>query len=283
MSETMLIPPAASEPPTKRPPTVYFIDDSATMREVIKIAFRRENIHVITCGDARSAIAQFPQNRPDVVITDVIMPDQDGFSVCSEIKQHPDYANIPVVLMSGVVNKTVADKAVAVHADELIRKPFQPQELILRVKGLLQRKDSEAPAEEKTAANPGLSLNQLFAPAPPQSRPAYQPNPVTPPSTALAEAAWPRALADAFVPRPATPSANPLPHAQPNAQPPAAQQFSQPVPTASSATPSADVKKLRAEIAFLDTLVKKLQSELQNERQYNRALESQIRNLTHDE
>jgi CheY-like chemotaxis protein len=281
MSETMLIPPTTSEQSAKRPPTVYFIDDSATMREVIKIAFRRENIHVITCGDARSAIAQFPQNRPDVVITDVIMPDQDGFSVCSEIKQHPDYANIPVVLMSGVVNKTVADKAVAVHADELIRKPFQPQELILRVKGLLQPKDSEAPAEEKGAANPGLSLNQLFAPpaAPPAPRPALQPNPAASP----AEAAWPRALADAFVPRPATPSANPLQHAQPNAQPLAAQQFSQPASTAPSAAPSSDVKKLRAEIAFLDTLVKKLQSELQNERQYNQALESQIRNLTHDD
>ena len=58
-----------AEVPVKRVPTVYFIDDSATMREVIKIAFRRENINVITCGDAASALAQFEQNRPDVVIT----------------------------------------------------------------------------------------------------------------------------------------------------------------------------------------------------------------------
>ena len=42
-----------------RVPTVYFIDDSATMREVIKIAFRKENIHVVTCADAASALAQF--------------------------------------------------------------------------------------------------------------------------------------------------------------------------------------------------------------------------------
>ena len=127
---------AAPEVPVKRVPTVYFIDDSATMREVIKIAFRRENINVITCADAASALAQFEQNRPDVVITDVIMPDQDGYSVCSQIKQNPELAGIPVVLMSGVVNKSVADKAVAVKADELIRKPFQPQELIGRVKNV---------------------------------------------------------------------------------------------------------------------------------------------------
>src|SRR5438477_8250513 len=76
MSEAMTIPPL-DEAPEKRVPTVYFIDDSATMREVIKIAFRRENIHVITCADAASALAQFEQTRPDVVITDVIMPDQE--------------------------------------------------------------------------------------------------------------------------------------------------------------------------------------------------------------
>jgi len=111
MSESMLLP-TPGEPEQKRLPTVYFIDDSATMREVIKIAFRRENINVVTCGDARSALAQFEQNPPDVVITDVIMPDQDGYSVCSEIKQHPEFGHIPVVLMSGVVNKSVADKTV---------------------------------------------------------------------------------------------------------------------------------------------------------------------------
>src|SRR5256886_8771725 len=119
MSEAMTIPPLG-EAPAKRTPTVYFIDDSATMREVIKIAFRRENIHVITCADAASALAQFEQTRPDVVITDVIMPDQDGYSVCSQIKQHPEFSEVPVVLMSGVVNKSVADKAVSVKADELI-------------------------------------------------------------------------------------------------------------------------------------------------------------------
>ena len=76
MSEALIMPPAG-ETAVKRAPTVYFIDDSATMREVIKIAFRRENINVITCADAASALAQFEQNRPDVVITDVIMPNHD--------------------------------------------------------------------------------------------------------------------------------------------------------------------------------------------------------------
>src|SRR6266849_6991644 len=164
MSEVLTLPPLAGAP-EKRTPTVYFIDDSATMREVIKIAFRRESINVVTCADAASALAQFDENPPDVVITDVIMPDQDGYSVCSQVKQNPQFAKTPVILMSGVVNKSVADRAVAVQADELVRKPFQPQELISRVKTLLgQTAPQPAASTERSPA--AAALTSLFAPPP---------------------------------------------------------------------------------------------------------------------
>src|SRR5271165_4199085 len=263
MSEAMTVPPL-NETEAKRTPTVYFIDDSATMREVIKIAFRRENIHVVTCADAASALAQFEQTKPDVVITDVIMPDQDGYSVCSQIKQHPEFGGVPVVLMSGVVNKSVADKAVAVKADELIRKPFQPQDLIGRVKSLLEPKRSPDPQAVERAAVPS-PLNSLFAP-PPAPRPVVQP-----PSGAeqkTQESIWPRALAEAFI----SPRAEGAPVQQSLQQPGA--QPGRPAPTA------ADIQKLRSEIARLDLLVKKLQTEMQIERQYTQALELQIQTLT---
>jgi CheY-like chemotaxis protein len=265
MSEAMTVPPL-NETEAKRTPTVYFIDDSATMREVIKIAFRRESINVITCADAASALAQFEQNKPDVVITDVIMPDQDGYSVCSQIKQHPEYGGVPVVLMSGVVNKSVADKAVAVKADELIRKPFQPQELIGRVKSLLEpKRAADAPSVERPATP--NALNSLFAPPPAAPRPS------APGSLASdqrpPESIWPRALAEAFTaPRPGDGAPS-----QQNLQQPGA-------PSGRPAPTTADIQKLRSEIARLDLLVKKLQTEMQIERQYTQALELQIQTLT---
>jgi CheY-like chemotaxis protein len=292
MSEIMAVPPLL-EAPAKRPPTIYFIDDSATMREVIKIAFRRESFNVIACADAASALAQFEQNPPDAVITDVIMPDQDGYAVCTQIKQHPQFGKIPVVLMSGVVNKTVADKAVSVQADELIRKPFQPQELIGRVKALLSPK-SATPAPTSTvrasfsnipaAAN---ALNNLFAPATPQPQTHVPAPPPDAAEQAVPESAWPRALAEAFNPNvgaglqpgPATP-------AQPFAGTRATQAplHTQPqAPSTLRSIPSQDAQKLRAEVARLELLVKKLQTELQLERQYNQALETQIHDLTHTE
>jgi CheY-like chemotaxis protein len=263
---------AGAGAPEKRTPTVYFIDDSATMREVVKIAFRRESINIITCGDAAAALAQFDKNPPDAVITDVIMPDQDGYSVCTQIKQHPEFGSVPVILMSGVVNKTVADKAVAVKADELIRKPFQPQELIARVKTLLGPKIIAPPATERPVGIGASSLSGLFAPAPPPpqppppaaipSQPVYA-MPPSPPEMKPSESVWPRALAEAFSPRPAPP-ATPAP----------------PSPNFRATGASPDIVKLRTEIARLELLVKKLQTELQIERQYNQALEQHVHNLT---
>src|SRR5215469_2085575 len=154
-------------------PKVYFIDDSATMREVIKIAFRRENIDVVTYHDAQTALAEIENAKPDIVITDVIMPDKDGYDVCQYIKTHPDLATTPVVLMSGVVNRAVAEKAFAVKADELLRKPFQPQDLIARVNHLLQPNTAPtaAPAAAVSAA---AALSTIFsaASAAQQARPA---------------------------------------------------------------------------------------------------------------
>ena len=157
-------------------PTVYFIDDSATMREVIKIAFRRENINVVACHDAATALAEIEAAKPDIVITDVIMPDKDGYDVCQHIKSHPALAKTPVILMSGVVNRAVAERAFAVKADELLRKPFQPQDLITRVKHLLKSNGAPVPTPA-AAANAAVALSSIFsaaaaAPMPPRSVPA---------------------------------------------------------------------------------------------------------------
>jgi CheY-like chemotaxis protein len=258
------------EAEAKRTPTVYFIDDSATMREVIKIAFRRESIHVITCADAASALAQFEEHPPDVVITDVIMPDTDGYSVCSQVKQNPQFAKTPVILMSGVVNKSVADRAVAVQADELVRKPFQPQELLTRVKNLIGHGAPalQQPAERPAAAAPP-ALSSLFnAPPAPRAVPLPAAVPAAPHAAEVraADGAWPRALAEAFVPQ-----GNPAAPQQTAAVPPA---------PARPAGNASDVQKLRVEISRLELLVKKLQTELQIERQYNQALELHVRTLT---
>lgn len=254
-------------------PTIYFIDDSATMREVIKIAFRRENINVVAYNDAASALNTFEQNRPDIVITDVIMPDKDGYEVCQFIKQHPTLGNTPVILMSGVVNRAVAEKAFSVKADELIRKPFQPQDLITRVRHLLQPGSALPPPPPVATSTAALSsIFQAQAAAPgvgvartrPSSMPAAAPAPAAMVTPAFAPE--PRAVAGA-----AAPQLAPSPMA------------AVPRPAATAMSPSRDIQKLRLEVLRLEGLVKKLQSELQAEREYSRALEEHVKTLQDSE
>ncbi|MBZ5506492.1 MAG: response regulator [Acidobacteriia bacterium] len=273
-------------------PTVYFIDDSATMREVIKIAFRRENINVVACHDAATALKEIEQARPDIVITDVIMPDKDGYDVCQHIKSHPELAKTPVILMSGVVNRAVAEKAFAVKADELLRKPFQPQDLIARVKHLLKPNGAPAPTPA-AAANAAVALSSIFsaaaAPIPPRSV-VPAPAPVQQ-RAAVAVAAAPAPVAAMPLPvttTPAVPAAQPVPVAAapgpvtPAAATPITAPAAAAVPAAQANGKSAnltDAGKLKIEIMRLEGLVKKLQSELQAEREYARALEAHVKTL----
>ncbi len=231
-----------SEPVSK--PNVYFIDDSATMREVVKIAFRRENFNVVTCSDMASAVAQFEQTVPDAVISDVIMPDKDGYQLCEFIKQHPLFGRTPVFLMSGVVNKEVAERAHQVKADELIRKPFHPQDLVARVKKLLNRAEpGQTPAPNDAGAVSPLSrffegASETFS------------TPAPPPAPLLAA---------------------------PRAMPPA------PVPASAARIPasnSVELQKLRMEVKRLESLIKKLQADLASEREYCATLESQLQTLS---
>jgi CheY-like chemotaxis protein len=224
-------------------PTVYFIDDSATMREVIKIAFRRENMNVVATHDAAQALNDIEKTRPDIVITDVIMPDKDGYEVCQFIKTHPELERTPVILMSGVVNRMVAERAFSVKADELLRKPFQPQDLISRVRHLLNPSVKETPSPA-AAASAAAALSAIFSPAPPAPAAPFVSEPPAPAGT------------DELFPVPLMP-----------------------VPVAPPRASHGDLTKMKVEVLRLEGLVKKLQAELLAERDYARALEEHIKTL----
>lgn len=228
-------------------PTVYFIDDSATMREVIKIAFRRENMNVVATHDAAHALEEIEQTRPDIVITDVIMPEKDGYEVCQFIKTHPELARTPVILMSGVVNRMVAERAFSVKADELLRKPFQPQDLITRVRHLLNPDGQQVPTPA-AAVSAAAALSAIFSGASPSHG-----------------SSAPRSLDPEFSAATAESEPFPIPVV--------------PLPAAASKSANGEATKLKVEVLRLQGLVRKLQAELQAEREYSRAMEAHIKTL----
>ena len=252
-------------------PTVLFIDDSATMREVIKIAFRRENLNVVATHDAAKALGEIEQTRPDIVITDVIMPEKDGYEVCQFIKSHPELCKTPVILMSGVVNRAVAERAFSAKADELLRKPFQPQDLIARVRHLLglNRTPAAAPGPSETAAALSAIFSSAPAPVPAMPKAATPPVAATPavaPITSGNEypGMWPEVD---ISPKPAAIAPSPVPAPSSVAR------------AANGNASGNEMTKMKVEVLRLEGLVKKLQAELQAERDYSRNLETQMKTL----
>ena len=230
-----------------------------------------------------------------MVITDVIMPGRDGYEVCQYIKQHPRFSQTPVILMSGVVNKGVAERAFAVHANELIRKPFQPQDLIARVRHLLsgpvEAEPAHEQANEQVYKDASAVLSSIFSgPMPPRT--GHGASRITGPVPVSAAVA-PRApgtihcghrggRADA-----AGSGARRSPFPAPRS--PVRRRFPCPRPSPDEFLlrrmpgNSSDAGRMRLEILRLHSQIKKLEAELVAEREYSKALEQHVTSLQESE
>ena len=165
-----------------------------------------------------------------------------------------------MILISGVVNRAVAERAFAVKADELLRKPFQPQDLITRIQRLL---DQDAPPEPGSAAAGTLAaLAEIFA----------TPLPVEPelPKAATLPNAKPH---PAQPPAPEPPRAFTAPVSKPSPTP------CVPPPAPAAARNSTGLSLQKIEIMNLQALIRKLRLELEAEREYSRALEASFKML----
>jgi CheY-like chemotaxis protein len=124
-------------------------DDSVTIQRVIELTFADEDIDVIAVGDGKLAIDRVRSERPDIVLADVGMPEVDGYGVSSFVKRTPEFAHIPVLLLTGAFEPIDESRARAAGCDGVLVKPFEPQLVIHRVKDLIngaRRPATPAPA-----------------------------------------------------------------------------------------------------------------------------------------
>lgn len=149
-------------------PKVLVVDDSLTVRKVVERALETRSIQVLAAATGAEALASLEREPPDLVICDVLMPDKNGFEICEFVKSHPSLAQVPVLLISGVVNGTVLARAASVRSADVMRKPFAAEELLRKVDGLL------AGGVNGARAVPGLDPVAWPGAAPPR-RPAAVP------------------------------------------------------------------------------------------------------------
>jgi two-component system chemotaxis response regulator CheY len=127
--------PGAATPPR---PTVLLVDDDLAVQDAIEMMLEAEGYRVVTADDGRQALAAYPEVRPDLVITDVIMPNETGLAVLAGIKRMNPAAK--VIVMSGggrTTNIDFLDMAAELGASVVLDKPCDPDELLGTVGRLL--------------------------------------------------------------------------------------------------------------------------------------------------
>ncbi|GGK17260.1 response regulator [Pilimelia terevasa] len=107
-------------------------DDEPAAREVLARVLGRAGHQVVTAPDGETALRDFREHRPDLVLTDVDMPLINGFLLCDEIRRDPARPDTPVVLVTGVINPQ-DHRAREVGASAVLVKPFTPEDLLAAV------------------------------------------------------------------------------------------------------------------------------------------------------
>jgi len=142
---------------------VLVVDDSLSVRKVVEKALEGRGLHVLAAASGAEAIQIIDRDRPDVVICDVVLPDNDGYQICQYVRTHPAIASTPVLLISGIDNGTVQARAAEVRSDEVMFKPFGVDDLVRKIDGLLAGRTNGAKREAAVALAPSVSNGSTSA------------------------------------------------------------------------------------------------------------------------
>jgi CheY-like chemotaxis protein len=146
-------------------PKLLLADDSVTIQRVIELTFADEDVQVLAVGDGQQAIDRVRADKPDIVLADVGMPERDGYEVAAFIKNDPNFAHIPVLLLTGAFEPIDEARARAVGCDGVLVKPFEPQMVISRVRDLLAGRRGTSPMPAVAVAPPAATSEPAEAPA----------------------------------------------------------------------------------------------------------------------
>ena len=132
--------------------TVLVIDDEPELVKLIDYNLTKAGYLVLTAADGESGLATARRHAPDAIVLDVMMPGVDGFEVCKRLRQEPQTAGIPILMLTAKAEEADRVLGLELGADDYLTKPFGVRELQARVKALLRRADAQASSPEVVRA-----------------------------------------------------------------------------------------------------------------------------------
>ncbi|GAA4258037.1 response regulator transcription factor [Dactylosporangium darangshiense] len=122
---------------------VLVVDDDPTVSDVVRRYLEREDFNVKLAGDGQAALDAYRQERPDLVVLDLMLPGIDGLEVCRRLRtQDP---GLPIIMLTALGEESDRVLGLEIGADDYVTKPFSPRELVLRVQSVLRRSPAPPP------------------------------------------------------------------------------------------------------------------------------------------
>lgn len=118
---------------------IFIVEDDADIREIEKIALKNSNYEVKTFESAKDFYKKLEETIPDLVILDVMLPDESGYEIVKKLRSQEATSKIPVMMVTAKTQEIDMIRGLDEGADDYIKKPFSVMELITRVKALLRR------------------------------------------------------------------------------------------------------------------------------------------------
>lgn len=136
---------------------IYIVEDDVNIREIETFALKNSGYQTKDFGCAADFYAKLEEKIPNLIILDIMLPDEDGLSIVKKIRSNPESRRVPVIMVTAKTTELDKVKGLDLGADDYITKPFGIMELISRVKALLRRCDGME--DEKFYSVGGLLLD----------------------------------------------------------------------------------------------------------------------------
>jgi DNA-binding response OmpR family regulator len=131
-------------PDTPAKPRILVVDDEPDLIAVLRMGLQMEGFDVLEAADGVEGLKRAREDKPDLVVLDLMLPKMDGYQVCRSLKFDPRYKSLPILILSARPGDQDRRLALEMGADDFIRKPYDLKDLVNRIRGRLKHGGREA-------------------------------------------------------------------------------------------------------------------------------------------